>query len=142
MDNLFSFGAHGGHRAWTEGDDVVHIEWIGDVMGDDIRSGARAFELVPNREKGFYLVIHTARQGRFSSEAREAIRSDPRSAWAREVIIVGAGFHIRVLMGMVTKALNALGVSKAKQTFLDDSDDVSAHIEKARKAWREKSAVT
>lgn len=138
QNHAFSFGKHGAHRAWTEGNDVVHILWHGDVSGADVIEGARAFELVPNGAKGFLLVLHVANQGRFSSEAREAIRSDPRSAWVRAVVVVGASFHLRVLLGMVSKAMAALGVGKANMTFVDQEKDVPAEIQRMRSKWNEK----
>jgi hypothetical protein len=136
--NAFSFGKHGAHRAWTEGNDVVHIEWHGDVSQEDIVAGARAFELVPNGAKGFFLILHVAEQGRFSNEAREAIRSDPRSGWVRDILVVGASFHLRVLLGMVSKAMYVLGLGKAKVSFLDDAKVLPAQIERMRRKWNEK----
>lgn len=137
-DNFFSFGKHGAHRAWTEGNDVVHIEWHGDVSGEDVADGAKAFELVPNGAKGFFLILHVAEQGRFSNEAREAIRSDSRSTWVRGVLVVGASFHLRVLLGMVSKAMSALGVNKAGISFVDQEKDVPAQIERMRSKWNTK----
>lgn len=58
-DNEFFFGSLKKHRAWSEGVDVAHVAWNGDVSGQDITDGAKIFELVPNNRKGFFLVIHT-----------------------------------------------------------------------------------
>jgi hypothetical protein len=127
--NQFTFGSH---CAWSEGEDVAHILWRGNVSADDIKAGADIFERVPNREKGFYLVIHVAELGVLSPEARVAITKDPRSAWVRQSIVVGAPFHVRVVMGMVTKALFALRVNKAAMFFLETDADVAAHISRAR----------
>lgn len=136
--NHFTFGAHGQHNAWTEGDDVVHIGWHGDVTAEDIAAGARAFDLVPNREKGFYLVIYVAEQGKFPPEARRAIAGDPRSGWVRDVIVVGASFHVRVTMGMVTKALYALGIGKSGTIFVASEPDISRQLDEFRKKWQGK----
>lgn len=137
-DHAFSFGQHGSHRAWTEGNDVVHIAWHGDVSSDDVTTGAKAFDLVPNRDKGFFLIVHVREQGQFSPEARKAMSSDPRSRWVREVVVSGAGFHVRVLLGMVSKAMYALGVNKAKLSFVEHERDVPAQIARMRNNWAEK----
>jgi hypothetical protein len=134
----FSFGKNGAHRAWTEGNDVVHIAWRGDVSAEDVIAGARAFELVPNGAKGFFLILHVADQGRFSSDAREAIRADPRSGWVREGVVVGASFHHRVLMGMISRAMLALGAGKASISFVDHEEEVPAQIERMRSKWNGK----
>lgn len=136
--NEFHFGSEGKHHAWTEGDDVVHIAWCGDVSAADISDGARAFELVPNREKGFFLVIHVANQGQFPADARKAIASDRRSSWARDVIVVGASFHVRVTLGMVTMALRALGIGKSRTVFLASEAEVPQQVEEFRRTWRPK----
>jgi hypothetical protein len=125
-----SFGAH---RAWTEGKDVAHILWRGDVSAEDITAGAEVFEHVPKREGGFFLVLHVAEQGRFSPEARVAITKDPRSSWVRETLVIGAPFHLRVVLGMVTKALYALRVNKAPTIFVDSEADAAAHLARKRR---------
>lgn len=133
--NFFSFGGHGAHQAWTEGEDVVHIRWCGDVSAEDVYVGAKAFELVPNRDRGFFLVMHVKDQGRFEGAARKAITSDPRSAWVRAVVVVGASFQMRIVMLMIGKAMRALGVGQAPQEFVESDADVPREIEKARRTW-------
>jgi hypothetical protein len=123
----------GSHSAWTEGEDVLHIAWRGNVSGEDITAGGHAFERVPNREGGFFLVLHLADMGRFSPAARTAITKDPRSAWVREVVVVGAPFHMRVVLGMVSKALYALGVNKARTVFVDSEAEARAHLARRRR---------
>jgi hypothetical protein len=139
-DNFFKFGADEQHCAWTEGDDVVHIEWLGDVLPHDIGAGARAFDLVPNRDKGFILVLHVAKQGRMSAESRKAISVDPRSAWVRDIILVGASFHFRVLMLMVSKALYALGISPVTEIHTAVSEaQLADELARLRKKLSNKS---
>ena len=135
-NNLFFFGAHGKHQAWTEGNDVVHIAWHGDVSAEDVTAGAKSFELVPNGAKGFFLIMHVADQGNFPAEARRAISSDSRSGWAREVVIVGASFHVRVVLGMVSRAVTMLQTGKAKTVFLESEAELPRYIEKLRREYQ------
>lgn len=138
QNHYFSFGAHGMPRAWTEGNDVVHIAWDGDVSAEDVMTGAKAFELVPNGANGFFLIMHVEKQEHFSSAARKAITSDPRSGWVREVLVVGASFHIRVMLGMIAKAMSALGFGKAQIAFVESEAAIPEQIERMRRKWREK----
>lgn len=137
-NHSFSFGAQGTHRAWIEGEDVVHIAWRGNVSAVDVTAGARAFELVARRERGFFLVLHVAEQRQFTAEARRAISADPRSSWVRDIIVVGGTFHFRVLIEMVSKAMSALGLGKATMKFVDTEDDVPEQIERLRCKWKDK----
>lgn len=130
--NHFYFGERGTHEAWTEGEDIVHIRWRGDVRKEDIGDGAKAFELASGREKGLMLVMHVAEQGKMGSDARTAITNDPRSCWIQNVFVVGASFHVRVVLGMVSKALHALGVGKAPNWFVRP-EELYEKIEAARR---------
>lgn len=133
--NAFFFGAHGAHEAWTQGVDVAHIVWRGDVSAEDVAAGAAAFELVPQQKQGFFLVLHVAEEGQMSSAARKAITSDPRSSLVREVIVVGANFHTRVVLGMISKALAVLGTGQAPMTLVATEEEVEPLLERLRRKW-------
>ncbi|HRI67293.1 MAG TPA: hypothetical protein PK156_23780 [Polyangium sp.] len=134
-ENEFFFGANKSHRAWSEGTDVGHIAWSGDVSADDVTSGAKIFELVPNAQKGFFLAMHVKNQGDFSPEARKRMTTDPRSKWVREAIVIGASFHVRILLGMVTRALHALKTGNAPTTFLASEAELPAYIAQLRERY-------
>lgn len=136
-DNAFSFGSQNKHQAWSEGQDVAHIAWNGDVSGQDITDGAKIFELVPNNRKGFFLVLHVENQGTLHPQARKNITTDPRSMWIRALLVVGASFHVRVVFGMLTKAISALKNGSAPTFFLAPDTNLAEYLADVRKRFPE-----
>lgn len=134
-ENEFFFGANKSHRAWSQGIDIAHIAWNGDVSAEDVTAGAKIFELVPNAQKGFFLVIHVKNQGDFAAEARRRMTTDPRSKWVREAIVIGASFHVRIVLGMVTRALHALDAGSAPTTFLASEAELPGYITQLRQRY-------
>jgi hypothetical protein len=134
-DNEFFFGSQKNHCAWSEGVDVAHIAWNGDVSGADVTDGAKIFELVPNNRNGFFLVIHVENQGTLHPQARQNITTDPRSQWVRAVLVVGANFQVRVVFGMLTKAINALKKGSAPTFFISPDTNLVEHLAELRQRY-------
>lgn len=116
-------------------EDIVHVEWRGDVTRDHILAVGRMIAARPHGGRGVFLVQDHAKLGNFSPGARKAITIDPNSRFVRDVIVYNASFQLRIIMTMIQKAMNTFRpVVNASMTFVDSKADAFRFAEKRRQA--------
>ena len=123
----------GPHAAWTEGTDVVHVAWKGDVLPEHILALGKLIAAMPDAERGVFLVQRMPSIGRFTPGARKTITTDPSSRFVREVVILGASFHMRVLMTMIDKAMSVFRRANAPMVFCESEAEAMEHVAQKRR---------
>jgi len=123
----------GPHALWTEGTDIAHVAWHGDVLPEHILELNRNLVAMPGKDDGIFLVMRLHALGAFKPEARKTITTDPNATCVRVIVVIGATFHMRVLMGMINKAMAVFRKSRAPMVFFDTEEEAAAHIEAVRR---------
>lgn len=122
----------GPHAFWTEGTDVAHLAWRGDVLPEHILELNRNLVAMPGKDDGIFLVQRLHSLGTFKAEARKTVTTDPNATCVREIVMIGATFHVRVLMGMINKAMAVFRKHRAPMVFVDSEGEAAAHVASVR----------
>lgn len=109
--------------ATTEEPDVLIGHYIGEVTEADIRRMLAVQKEFSANRTHLFLVIDLHRVTNLTSEARRAASAEPPdpSVPTHGTAVVGASFHLRVMMTMFFRAAKLLGrVSDFPVRFFDD----------------------
>ncbi|MDI1433641.1 MULTISPECIES: STAS/SEC14 domain-containing protein [Polyangium] len=95
----------GPHHARLYPPDVVRVFWSGTMTAEDIETlYTWTDEILPARVRHF-VIADMSRLQTMTAAARKSAATDPRAQRVAGFAVLGANFHMRVLMGMFVKAL-------------------------------------
>ncbi|HVK64293.1 MAG TPA: hypothetical protein VM694_07460 [Polyangium sp.] len=124
----------GGHLFRWEPPDLGHLVYSGDLDGPTsvaLTRGARRFTLGKPR---VFLLVDMSKLGRISREARTTSAEGGKDLALRGTAIVGASSHLRVLAGLVTRAIALLyGDSDNPTRFFATEAEARAWIVERRR---------
>ncbi|HRI63362.1 MAG TPA: hypothetical protein PK156_03970 [Polyangium sp.] len=128
------------HRCRYEPPDIIRIWWIGNCRTDDFEQlFVHTDRLTPN--KTIFVVADVSRLETIDPPVRKMVGTDPRMQRVGGVAMVGASFHIRVLMGMLARAVNFLHFSskpKVNLSFVGTGPEALAWIVRERERLNSK----
>lgn len=131
-DNGFTQLGNGTHEVRVDGDFVI-VRSHGVTTLDDLREQTAICARV-KREHGALFMMYDSRDGTgFDREARKVLmQPTPSDLRADATTAFGTRFAIRILVGMLDRALVAFGKAPSGVVIFDTEEEALAHLEKER----------
>ncbi|MDI1483810.1 STAS/SEC14 domain-containing protein [Polyangium sp. y55x31] len=127
----------GTHRARFDPPDIIRVWWNGPSGVSEIDTlYTWSAERLPDGTP-YFVVADMTGLVEVGPAARKAAAGDPRAHRVAGIAIIGANFHMRVLMGMISKALRLFyGQRRFQMEFFEREDEALAWVaaERARRA--------
>ncbi|MDI1484001.1 STAS/SEC14 domain-containing protein [Polyangium sp. y55x31] len=124
----------GAHLFRWEPPDLSYLAYFGDLDGPtsaELSRVSRAFTLGKPR---VFLLVDMSKMGRITREARTASAEGGKDLALRGTAVVGASPHMRVLAGLVTRAISLLyGGSDNPTRFFTTEAEARAWIAERRR---------
>ena len=122
----------GGHQFRFLPPDIFLIRWRGPGTTNDFEQLFTYVDrLVPS--KAIFVVADVSDLGTIDRAVRKMVSTDPRMQCVRGLALLGASFHIRVLLGMMSKAMNFFHSHPRAKVFTSESEgEALAWIAKER----------
>ncbi len=122
----------GSHRLRFIPPDTVRVWWMGTATGDDF---ARIIEwsVLQMENRPYFVIADLSQLTTISTDARELSARDTRMHAILRVAMLGASFHIRVVVSMVTRAMELFyKEQRGKMRFFDNEADALAWLKAER----------
>ncbi len=120
------------HRLRFLPPDAVQIWWNGRCTRDEF---LQVLDFGHERvgKRPHFVISNLSKLKSIDADARQVAATDPRNEWVAGVAMIGATFHVRVLMMMVTKAIELFDNNKrGKVRFFDTERDAFDWITQER----------
>ncbi|MDI3291426.1 STAS/SEC14 domain-containing protein [Polyangium sp. 15x6] len=127
----------GTHRARFDPPDIVRVWWIGpSIIGQIDTLYTWTATMIPDGST-YFVIADMSRLEEVGPAARKAAAGDARARRIAGLAIIGASFHMRVLMGMFLKALRVFyGQKMFQMKYFEREEDALVWVaaERARRA--------
>jgi hypothetical protein len=125
----------GAHLFRWEPPDLGHLVYFGDLDGPTSAALSQASRRFTLGQPRVFLLVDMSNIGRISREARTASAEGGKDLLFRGTAVVGASAHMRVLAGLVTRAIALLyGDSNNPTRFFATEAEGRAWIAERRRA--------
>jgi hypothetical protein len=123
------------HDCRFEPPDLVWLHVSGDVSGDDIHAIFQSIERITRDHGKIYAIADVRRMGTLSREARKVTSTPQYTIPMTAVLIIGATFTQRTVLGLLDKAYRLLSrdPSAPPMVFVDSSEEAERWIATRRK---------